>query len=78
MHLADLRGLDLRRIDQSGAYLRTKDLRGVGRSQANLEGVSIHEEQISSTLFPENLSTEEIMLSVTHRCRMRVIKTVEI
>lgn len=78
LHLADLRGLDLRRIDLSGAYLRNTDLRGVDLSEANLEGASIHEAQISGTLFPEDLSPEEIMLSVTHGCRMRVIKTVEI
>jgi uncharacterized protein YjbI with pentapeptide repeats len=65
-------------MDLSGAYLRTTDLRGVDLSQANLEGASIHEEKISGTLFPENLSPEEIMLSVTRGCRMRVIKTVEI
>ena len=78
LRLADLRGLDLHRVDLSGAYLRNADLRGVDFSQANLEGASLHEAQISGTLFPENLSPEEIMLSVTHGCRMRVKKTVEI
>ena len=77
LRLADLRGHDLRTADLSGAYLRNADLRGVDLSEANLAVASIHDAQISGTLFPENLAPEEIMLSITHGCRIRVKKTVE-
>ena len=65
-------------IDLKNSNLHLADLRGLDLREANLESASIHEAQISGTLFPENLSSEEIMLSVTHGCCMRVKKVVEI
>jgi uncharacterized protein YjbI with pentapeptide repeats len=73
---ADLRGLDLRDLnaeglDFSNGYLRQSDLRGVDLSKAKLEGVSISGAKISGTLFPKELSAEEINLSLLHGTRMR-------
>ncbi len=73
---ADLRGLDLREIDVKGldmsnSYLRQSDLRGVDFSETVLNGVSISGSKISGTLFPIELSAEEINLSLLHGTRMR-------
>ena len=73
---ADLRGLDLRELEAKGldisnGYLRQADLRGVDLSETNLEGVSISGAKISGTLFPKDLSAEEINLSLLHGTRMR-------
>jgi uncharacterized protein YjbI with pentapeptide repeats len=73
---ADLRGLDLRELDAKGldisnGYLRQSDLRGVDLSETVLEGVSISGAKISGTLFPKELSAEEINLSLLHGTRMR-------
>ncbi len=72
----DFRGLDLRGllaegIDFSGCYFRQTDLRGVDFSRARLEGASINGAKISGTLFPQELSAEEITLSLLHGTRMR-------
>ncbi len=73
---ADLRGLDLRQLnakglDLSNAYLRQSDLRGIDFSETNLNGVSISGAKISGTLFPIELSADEITLSLLHGTRMR-------
>ncbi len=73
---ADLRGTDLRELDAaglnlSGCYLRQADLRSVDFSQTRLEGASLFSAKISGTLFPKELSAEEINLSLTHGTRMR-------
>lgn len=72
----DLRGTDLRELDAagldlSGCYLRQTDLRGVDFSQTRLDGASLFGAKISGTLFPRELSAEEINLSLTHGTRMR-------
>ncbi len=72
----DFRGLDLRGlaadvIDFSGSYFRQSDLRGIDFSHARLEGVSINGAKISGTLFPHELSADEITLSLLHGTRMR-------
>jgi len=76
---ADLRGIDLRKmnaqgLDMSNAYLRQADLRGIDFSQTNLEGASINGAKISGTLFPKELRAEEITLSLTHGTRMRYMR----
>jgi len=75
---ADLRGLDLRELDARGlnisnGYLRQADLRGVDLSETVLDGVSISGAKISGTLFPKELSAEEINLSLLHGTRMRYL-----
>ncbi len=72
----DLRGVDLRHaqvhgLDLSDAYLRQADLRGLDLSETKLDGASINGAKISGTLFPKELSAEEINLSLTHGTRMR-------
>ncbi len=72
----DLRGMDLRQLDARGldltnAFLRQADLRGVDFSQTILNGVSISGAKISGTMFPVELSAEEINLSLLHGTRMR-------
>lgn len=73
---ADLRGVDLRQANLTkanlrGAYLRNADLRGLDLSDADLVGASLHEARIGGCLFPMNISTEEISLSVSLGTRMR-------
>ncbi len=73
---ADLRALDLRKLevkhlDLGDCYLRQADLRGLDLSETNLDGASISGAKISGTLFPSQLSAEEITLSLVHGTRMR-------
>ncbi len=72
----DLRHSDLRELDPSGldlgdCHLRQSDLRGLDLRQTNLKGASIGSAKISGTYFPEELSAEEINLSLQHGTRMR-------
>ncbi|WP_456380382.1 pentapeptide repeat-containing protein [Thiolapillus sp.] len=73
---ANLCGVDLRKLytkglDMRGCHLRRTDLRGLDLSTALLDGASIGGAKISGTLFPRNLSAEEITLSLVHGTRMR-------
>ena len=75
----DLSGVDLRNMNASGLDMRDcrlkhSDLRGIDFSEANLVGASISCAEISGTLFPRNLSAEEITLSLVHGTRMRADK----
>ncbi len=75
----DFRGLDLKCIEAKGlnladCYFRQADLRGVDLSETNMEGASINGSKISGTLFPAQLSAEEITLSLLHGTRMRYTK----
>ncbi|MDD5719677.1 MAG: pentapeptide repeat-containing protein [Candidatus Krumholzibacteria bacterium] len=67
----DLRGLDADGLDLSGSYLRDADLRGVDLSQVHLAGCSFYGAKISGTLFPAELTAEEIRLSVELGTRVR-------
>ena len=67
----DLRTLDARGLDMSNGYFRQSDLRGVDFSETRLEGASINAAKVSGTLFPRELSAEEITLSLLHGTRMR-------
>lgn len=67
----DLRGIEVAGMDFRGSYFRQADLRGVDLSQCNLEGASIHGTKISCTLFPKELSAQEILLSNQQGTRMR-------
>ncbi|MCH7574898.1 MAG: pentapeptide repeat-containing protein [Candidatus Marinimicrobia bacterium] len=77
----DLRGINLRSMDLRGlntqglaftdTYLRSTDIRGLDLSHCHMEGASIFEAKISGTLFPRELSADEIRLSVTMGTRLR-------
>jgi uncharacterized protein YjbI with pentapeptide repeats len=67
----DLRGIDADGLDFSHSYLRQADLRGVDFRKSCLEGASLNKAQISGAYFPDELTAEEIHLSVVHGTRMR-------
>lgn len=67
----DLRGVNAAGLDLSGGYFRQADLRGIDFSQTCLLGASIHAAKISGTYFPQELSADEITLSLVHGTRLR-------
>ena len=74
----DFRSLDLRKLDAVGldfrcAYFRQADLRGVDLRGSLLDGCSINGAKISGTYFPLNIPAQEILLSLEHGTRLRVI-----
>lgn len=71
---ADLRGLNAKGLDFSGCYFRQADLRGVDFRESNLEGASINTAIVSGVYFPQELTAEEISLSLLHGTRMRYKK----
>lgn len=71
LRAVDLRKLDPRNLDLGDCYLRQTDLRGLDLSATNLEGASISGAKISGTLFPKQLSADEISLSLVHGTRLR-------
>ena len=76
---SDLRGTDLRMADLSnvilrGSYLRDADLRGIDLSNNDLSGCSLSHAKVSGTLFPANLTADEIRLSLEFGTRLRSCK----
>ena len=69
----DLSRANLRGLDLSGSYLRNTNLKGLDLTGCNLQGASIHNARINGVLFPENLSPDEIIMSVKYGTRMRVL-----
>ena len=67
----DLRGADVAGVDFSDAYFRGADLRGVDFRESRLEGASIAAALISRCYFPDELSPEEITLSLEKGTRLR-------
>lgn len=67
----DLRGAWLNGLDLSDCYFRQADLRGVNLYDCRMDGASIHAAHISGTLFPRELSSSEIRLSLQYGTRMR-------
>jgi len=72
----DFRGLDLRELnvdglDLSSSYFRGTDLRGLDFRKSNLEGASLATANISGCYFPNELSADEIVMSVQHGTRLR-------
>ena len=72
----DYRGRDLRRmnargLDFSNAYFRNADLSGIDFRETNLEGASLLDAKVSGVYFPEELSADEIRLSLDHGTRLR-------
>lgn len=70
----DLRGMNADGLDMRNAYLRSSDLRGVDFRHTMLEGASLSETRISGCFFPDNISAEEIRLSVEKGTRIRISK----
>lgn len=72
----DFRGLDLRSLDATrvrftDAYFRGADLRGLDLRETCMQGASLAHAQISGTYFPEELSADEILMSVNFGTRLR-------
>ena len=67
----DLRGLDTESLDLSNCYFRQSDLRGLNLTTCNIEGASFRGANVSGTFFPDDLSPEEIRLSLDHGTRVR-------
>lgn len=67
----DLRDLNADGLDFSDAYFRSADLRGIDFRQCILTGASLAEAKISGCFFPDNISPEEIRLSVEYGTRLR-------
>ena len=75
----NLRGIDLRRADFDGinlhdAILSNADIRGLNLYNCDMKGASLKAAKISGVYFPENLSPDEIMMSVQFGTRLRVTK----
>lgn len=75
---SDLRGSDLRRIDLTlvklkGAYLKDCDLRGQDMRHMDLEGASLHNSKVGGVYFPDNVSSDEILMSLSRGTRIRVL-----
>jgi len=75
----DYRGRDLRNmnadgLDFSDAYFRNSDLSGIDFRNTNLEGASLLDAKVSGVYFPEQLSPEEIRLSLESGTRLRYSK----
>lgn len=67
----DLRKMNARGLDFSNAYFRNADLSGIDFRETNLEGASLLDAKISGVYFPEELSAEEIRLSLDTGTRLR-------
>ncbi len=72
----DLGGVDLRKVEIGkillrGARLKGADLRGLDLSHHDLHGVSINNARISGTLFPRDLSADELRMSLQEGTRLR-------
>jgi uncharacterized protein YjbI with pentapeptide repeats len=72
----DFRGLDLRTLDATrvrftDAYFRGADLRGLDLRDTCMQGASIAHAQISGAYFSEELSADEILMSVNFGTRLR-------
>ena len=67
----DLRQLIVEDIDFSDCYFRGTDLRGLDMRSCNLTGATIFGAKISGVYFPEQISPQEIDLSLRYGTRMR-------
>lgn len=67
----DLRNMQAQGLDFSNAYFRNADLSGIDFRETNLEGASLLDAKISGVYFPEDISAEEIRLSLETGTRLR-------
>ena len=70
----DLRNMNAAGLDFSDSYFRNTDLRGIDFRESNLEGASLIDAKVSGTYFPDQLSAEEIRLSLDTGTRLRYEK----
>ena len=78
----DLRGVDLRTIDIGNivlhdALLRDADLRGCDLRHLDLSVISIRNAKIGGAYFPDNISADEIRMSLRHGTRLHASPTAE-
>jgi uncharacterized protein YjbI with pentapeptide repeats len=66
--------MNARGLDFSSAYFRNCDLSGIDFRETNLEGASLLDAKVSGVYFPDELSPEEIRLSLDHGTRLRYHK----
>lgn len=71
----DLRNMNAAGLDFSDSYFRNSDLRGIDFRQTNLEGASLIDAKVSGTYFPDELSPEEIRLSLDTGTRLRYCRS---
>lgn len=67
----DLRQLDVRGLDLSNAYFRGADLRSLDFRGCKLNGASLADAKISGCFFPQDISAQEILLSLEQGTRLR-------
>lgn len=72
----NLRAVDFREVDLGpfllrDAYLRDADFRGCDLRHLDLSGVSLHGAKVSGAYFPDNVSPDEIRMSLRHGTRIR-------
>ncbi|WP_396587786.1 pentapeptide repeat-containing protein [Bermanella sp. R86510] len=67
----DLRALDVRGLDLTNAYFRGADLRSLDFRGAKLNGASLADAKISGCFFPDDISAQEVMMSVSQGTRLR-------
>jgi len=72
--LLDLRGLNAFGLDFRDAYFRQSDLKGIDFRGSLLDGATINGAKISGAYFPTNIPAQEILLSLEHGTRIRVIR----
>lgn len=70
----DLRNMNAKGLDFSNSYFRNADLSGIDFRSTNLEGASFLDAKLSGVYFPEELSAEEIRLSLDTGTRLRYRK----
>jgi uncharacterized protein YjbI with pentapeptide repeats len=70
----DLRNMEADGLDFSNSYFRNTDLRGIDFRNTNLSGASLIDAKVSGTYFPDQLSAEEIRLSLDTGTRLRYRK----
>ncbi len=73
----NLRGVDLRHANLKTAnlkstYFKMADIRGVDMSDAQLNGASFNKARVGGVLFPKNVTSAEIRLSIEYGTRIRI------
>ncbi len=73
----NLRGVDLRKAELKNAnlknsYFKMADIRGVDLSEAQLNGASFNKTRVGGVLFPKNVTSAEIKLSIEDGTRLMV------
>lgn len=67
----DLRKCHLEKANLTGAYMRACDIRAMDLSEAQMDQASFKDAKISGVLFPRNVSSFEITMSVQYGTRIR-------